>query len=200
MHFLLCLFPFILHQTALANSLIVTDVKVNVDANTPAIAREKAITEAHKIAFAKITEEIYMGEHISPPPDDVLSDMVTSFSIDKEKTILGNYTASLTFHFEEPQLKAWVEKKTATPSVLGKPFKAMASYTTFGEWQRIRKTIEKNGTTLRLLSLSTESAHFYVIPAEDTISLKERLEKEGDYSIIQGETWEISSSLAPRSS
>lgn len=200
MRVFLWLFPFLMCQAVLANTLTVTDIKVSMDADTPATAREKAIAEAHKIAFGKIVEESYLGEPAPMPPDDVLSDMVASFSIDKEKAVLGNYTAFFTFHFEEPQLKAWLEKKNVITHLLGNPFSVTATYTTFEDWQHIRKTMEQNGTTIRLLSLSASSAQFHVAPAEDTHFLRQRLEKEGFYSVVEGENWEISPLLTPTSS
>ena len=102
-----------------AQTMTVTNVKVSVTDSSPATAREKALDQAHQLAFQKLVEENFPESAGLLPPSDALMSMVTDFSIDREKTSPKSYTASLTFQFDGPQVHAWLHQaplSSATPS------------------------------------------------------------------------------------
>ncbi len=96
-------------------ALSVSDVRVSVTADSAAAAREKAIEKAHALAFEKLVKENFPDQVASLPSPDKLMNMVTNFSIDKEKTSPKKYAASMTFQFDGGQVQSWL-KKTAIPS------------------------------------------------------------------------------------
>lgn len=100
---------------AKAHVITVADVKVSVTADSAAVARDKALDQAHALAFQKLLKENFPEESKNPPSTDVIMNMVTDFSIDREKTTPKSYTASFTFQFDASQLLGWVTPKGKFP-------------------------------------------------------------------------------------
>lgn len=96
-------------------ALSVSDVRVSVTSDSAAVAREQAIEKAHALAFEKLVKENFPDQAVSLPSPDKLMNMVTNFSIDKEKTSPKKYAASMTFQFDGGQVQSWL-KRTGTPS------------------------------------------------------------------------------------
>lgn len=141
-------------QEAKAHTIAVRDVKVSVKADSAASAREEALNQAHGLAFQKLVQENFPEQTMSIPSQDALYNMINDFSIDREKSTPTSYTASLTFQFDEFQVRDWAQQiqlKAQTgltaPRGLhshgkGSPVKILASYGAHREWLYIKKTLE----------------------------------------------------------
>lgn len=204
------LFIALLFQQTLVLALTVADVKVSVTANSAAAARDQALTKAHTLAFEKLLKE-YFSESSPPlPPEDVLIDMVTNFSIDREKTTPQSYAASLTFQFDESRVQAWLRQDLASSSDSSAPLftkdetlvKITASYATLADWHHIKQTLERLPAVgkVNIISLSPQSAALEIAYGGEMSQLQQRLSQEDLTLIPQGQDWEISSNaLPPRS-
>jgi hypothetical protein len=183
-------------------SLTVTDVKVSVTSDSAASAREKALADAHGLAFQQLLKEHFPESSPSLPPQDTLMNMVSDFSINKEKTTPQSYTASLTFQFDEPQVQAWLHQAQPpssspmafTPSPTGDLLKITAAYDTLAQWHHIKKTLEgvDEVQKLRLISLSPTKAEMEVAYTGEKSQLQQRLRDKKLSLEPQGQGWEIS--------
>jgi len=192
----------LLFQETLALALTVTDVKVSVTANSAAAARDQALTKAHTLAFQKLLKEYFPESSSLSPPEDTLVDMVTNFSIDREKTTPQSYAASLTFHFDESHVREWIQQDLASSPSSAIPLKteeaiikATADYATFADWQHIKKTLEYSSGVekVKTVSLSPQSADIEIAYRGDIPALQRNLGEEGLILTSQGQDWKISS-------
>lgn len=196
----------LLSQKTLAMALTVADVKVSVTADSAAAARDQALTKAHTLAFQKLVRENFPDSSPPSPPEDVLIDMVTNFSIDREKTTPQSYVASLTFHFDESQVQAWLRQDLASsepsaPSFKkeGDSLKITASYSTLADWQHIKQTLERlpGVDKVNVVTLSPQSAVLEVAYTGELPQLQQRLYQDDLTLSPQGQDWEISSNALP---
>lgn len=191
-------------QETLALALTVTDVKVSVTATSAAAARDQALTKAHSLAFQKLLKEYFPESSSLSPPEENLVDMVTNFSIDREKTTPQSYAASMTFHFDDSQVQEWLHQNLASSSATPLPFKteesilkATADYVTFSDWQHIKKTLERlSGVEkIKTVSLSPQRADIEIAYRGDVSTLQRNLEDEDLALTPQGLDWKISSTV-----
>jgi len=210
MKYLWALLAFFIMQPANAKIIIVGDVKVSVRADSAAAAREQALDQAHQLAFQKLLSE-HFPERAGPlPSQDVLKDMVSDFSIDREKTTPTSYTASLTFQFDEPQVVNWVQRiQTHQPNQHGpssspflpqpkeerKPLIIAVSYGNHAEWQHIKKTLETfpGVQKLSVFTLSPKNAKLEIIYRGSIDTLMQGLLQKNILLSQQEDGWMISS-------
>jgi len=205
MKYLLVLTAFFFTSNAKAHEIIVKDVKVSVTADSAATAREQALEQAHGLAFKKLLTENFPEKSGPPPSHDAILNMVTGFSIDREKTTPKSYTASLSFEFDGPSVHAWVqnrgqpsvpkEQAFSPAAIQGKTLKIVASYATLPDWQVIKKTLENFSgiQKINILALSPQNASMEIVYGGDIEKLQQHLLHKGLLLSSQGDTWVISS-------
>ena len=195
---------FFLSYPVQAHTLTVSHVKVSVKADSAASAQAQALDQAHQLAFQKLVAE-HFPDHAGPlPSKEVLQDMVTDFSIDREKTTPLSYTASLTFQFNEPSVLAWLHRgQQATrssplsyQSYNNKDVLNMTvSYATHEEWQQSRKTLETfpGVQTFSILALTAKNARIKLSYRGSMDQLKQGLLQKGLLLTQQDDEWKVSS-------
>ena len=181
----------LLSGLAQAQSLTITDVRVTATGDSSASAREKALKEAHEIAFQKLLNQHLPEVNVPPPSHENIVDMVTNFSIDREKTTSKSYTASLTFEFDGTQVQAWAlgpnlsEEGKAEheflPSLKGHELNVEVSYASLQEWRRIKEELKSTPGVLKvtLLSLSPKMASLKIAYGDDPSKLQKLLNNQG---------------------
>lgn len=158
-------FSIFIFQNVQAHVLTVTDIQVSASAESAATAREQALDQAHSLAFEKLMQEKFPEISHPLPPLETLINMVTDFSINREKTTPTSYAASLTFQFDEARVQAWIQQgfKSSAPSFSrhrikekGNLLRLTASYTALSQWLHIKNTLatlpEVQKVTLKSLS------------------------------------------------
>ncbi|MBY0292740.1 MAG: hypothetical protein K2W92_05590 [Alphaproteobacteria bacterium] len=197
---IMCLFI----ECAKAQVITVADVKVSVTDDSAAVARDKALDQAHSLAFQKLLKENFPEESRNSPSTDIIMNMVTDFSIDREKTTPKSYTASFTFQFDASQLLGWVTHKGEassqnslfTPQVLakGKSLKLRALYSTLSEWQVIKKALENFAEVQKLivLTFTPQHAELDVVYAGNIEKLQQHLVQKGVLLSFEAEEWILS--------
>lgn len=186
-------------------ALTVQDVRVVATADSLAAAREKALDEGHRLAYKKIVEEAYPESFRPTPPHDRLMDMVTTFSIDREKPSTDNktYTASLTFQFDNERLHNWIQGETPSSpersssfSSPGKstPLKIKVSYGSHDDWRHIKKTLEAlpEGQSMKILSLSSRTADISLPYGGEGTQAQQRLKAQGLSLVPVERDWTLS--------
>lgn len=196
---------FFLIGTAKAQTITISDVKVSVKGDSAAAAREEALEQAHQVAFKKLMNETLPEGNIPLPSQDVLKDMVSDFSIDREKSTPTSYTASMTFQFDELQVTRWVEGLQQgrpdsspfpeRPSEERGPLKVTASYATYGDWQHIKKALEDfpGVQHFSIFALSPKNANLEIVYRGPIDQLERGLLQKGILLSQQGEGWVVSS-------
>ncbi len=191
-------------QETVALAFTIKDVKVSASSDSPAAAREKALADGHALAFQKLLAEYFPTSSPTSPSHDVLMDMVTTFSIDREKSTPKTYTASLTFQFDELLVQAWLDKSQAplpssasasfSPST-GNSLKIRASYASLADWQHIKQTLEQvpGIQKIKIVALSPQKASLEVAHTGEIAQLKDHLRQEKLDLIPQGQDWELAS-------
>lgn len=192
-------------QEARAQTITITDVRVSVRSDSAASAREQALNRAHELAFQKLVRENFPEHVISLPSQNILSNMVNDFSIDREKSTPTSYTASLTFQFDEPQIMAWVQKTPLNaqndPTVprglqsngIGRSLRILASYGTHGEWLHIRKALENSAgvQNLSIFTLSPKNANLEIYYRGPIDQLEQTLLQKDILLSQQDDNWVI---------
>ncbi len=200
---------FLLIENARAQILIVTNVKVSVTADSAATAREKALDQAHDLAFQKLLTESFSEKTAPFPPHDTVMNMVRDFSIDREKTTPTSYTASLTFEFDGSQVQNWLQRQDQSSNQeafsgsltagKGTSLKMKASYTSLSEWQNIKKVLE-NFPGIRkvtILAFSSQNANIEIIHGWNMEKLQQRFLQKGLLLSPEEGSWVISSKAPP---
>lgn len=194
-----------------AQALTVTGVQVSATADSSATAREKALDQAHDLAFERLVSQNFSEISAPLPPHDKIVDMVSNFSIDREKTTAKSYTASLTFQFDGTQVQDWVLQTNRSPeqssniggahSGRGVDFKIKVSYDSLEEWQQIKKEVEGAFGVQKVttLTLSPQSAILEVKYAEDIQKLQRYFNDKGWILASQEEGWSLSRDKGRRS-
>ena len=187
-----------------AQALTVTGIQVSATADSSATARDKVLDQAHDLAFEKLMDQNFPNVPVSLPPHDKIVDMVSNFSIDREKATAKSYTASLTFQFDNAQVQDWVLQTNRSPeqasnvglanSGKNTNFKINVSYNSLEEWQQIKKEIEEafGVQKVTILSLSSQSAVLEVKYAEDIQKLQKYFNDKGWILTSQEEGWNLS--------
>ncbi len=99
---------------ALVASYTVTDVNIDVTAETAARARDKAIMQAERSALGQLCTRLGVTESIDKLKDDDIAMMVQSFEVQSERVSSVRYVGVFTVHFNPTALK----KKIAIPAAL----------------------------------------------------------------------------------
>ncbi|HUX79914.1 MAG TPA: hypothetical protein VMW10_09260 [Alphaproteobacteria bacterium] len=195
----------LLVDNARAEVMTVTNVKVSVTADSAATAREKALDRAHDLAFQKLLDESFLENSGSLPPHDAVMNMVSDFSIDREKTTPTSYAASLTFQFDSPQVQAWLQQQSnvtpLSPQTSGKEklFIMKASYTTLSEWQNIKKALETfpEVKKVTVLAFSPRDANVEITYGGSIEKLQQNLLQKGYLFSPDEKGWTITSNKMP---
>jgi hypothetical protein len=192
-------------QSVIAATLTVKDVKVSVKSDSSGAAREKAIEDAHTLAFQKLIVENFPDQMIPLPSPEKLMNMVSTFSIDKEKTSAKSYAASITFKFDGNQVQSWVRKTKAPQQTLAteddedkpvgkqnkdtlsesmrvsEPLQVKVLYTSLPEWTKIKRTLEETQGVLNIqvLKLSAQNALLDIQYGGDIEKLRQVLAVHG---------------------
>ena len=195
---------FLFALDAKAQIMTVSNVKISVTGDSAATAREKALDQAHDLAFQKLLNENFPEKSGSSPSHDAIVDMVTDFSIDREKTTPTSYAASLTFQFDASQVYPWLQQKqlsgslsSSSPlpslSMAGKSLKLVASYSSLSEWQHIKRALQElpGIQKINLLTLSLENANIEIVYGGDPEQLHSHLLQKGLTADSQGGVWAI---------
>jgi len=204
MKFLYWFSLFLIPEMVEAQALTVTDIQVSATANSSAAAREKALDQAHDLAFEKLVSQNFPEVSAPPPPHEKIVDMVSNFSIDREKATAKSYTASLTFQFDGPQVQEWVLQTNRSPeqaflpggvapSGRGVDVKIKVSYDSLGEWHQIKKELEGAFGVQKVtpLSLSPQSAMLDVKYVGDIQKLQKYFNDKGWLLTAQEEGWSL---------
>lgn len=202
---------FLIPGTVQAQALTVSGIQVSATADSSAAARDKALDQAHDLAFERLVDQNFPEISAPLPPHDKIVDMVSNFSIDREKTTAKSYTASLTFQFDGTQVQDWVLQINRSPkqasnvgvvnSGRGTDFKIKVSYDSLEEWQQIKKELEGifGVQKVTTLTLSPQSAVLEVKYAEDIQKLQKYFNDKGWILAFQEEGWSLSRDKGRRS-
>ncbi|MBX9620752.1 MAG: hypothetical protein K2X28_01770 [Alphaproteobacteria bacterium] len=194
-----------------AQALTVSGIQVSATADSSAAARDKALDKAHDLAFERLVDQNFPEVSAPLPPHDKIVDMVSNFSIDREKATAKSYTASLTFQFDGTQVQDWVLQRNRSPEHTsnigitnlgrGMDFKIKVSYDSLEEWQQIKKEVEGAFGVQKVatLSLSPQSAMLEVKYAEDIQKLQKYFNDKGWILTSQEEGWSLSRDKGRRS-
>lgn len=204
MKYFFIVLSFFIMQVAKAQTITVEDVKVSVKADSPASAREQALDQAHKLAFEQLMEAHFPEISYSLPSLDELRDMVSDFSINREKTTHMSYSASLTFQFDSPLVQTWAQHAQQSSSPLplphmhykeNKSLKLTASYGSLLEWQHIRNSLENfpGVQGLSIFALSPKNASLEIIYGGPFEKLEQGLLQKGVLLSQREEGWAVSS-------
>lgn len=198
MKYVWTLAAFLFLEKAQAQVITVSDVKVSVTAASSAIAREQALDQAHEIAFHKLLSENFSEKPNTYLSHDKIMNMVTNFSIDREKSTDKTYTASLTFQFDASLIQNWLQPQEILPAkkaVGAAPLvKLTASYKTLPQWQHIKKTLESFSSIQKLdvQAFSSQNATLNITCNHDIEKLQHQLLAHGLILSLLGEGWVIS--------
>ncbi len=205
MKYIWLLVVFLFIPKANAQNMVISDVKVSVTADSAATAREQALEQAHALAFQKLLKENFPENSGPLPSSDTLMNMVSDFSIDREKTTAKSYTASLTFQFDGPKVHNWLqqgESGTSSPSSLaqlGKPLNIKAIHSSLPQWNKIKQTLETfpGVQKVTVKALSPESAELEIVYGGDINHMQEHLRQKGFIFALNGDSWLISLNESP---
>lgn len=197
-----------LFQETKVTALTIADVRVSITSDSAAAAREEALRKAHEVAFQKLVKEYFPESSCPcpcpPPPQDALENMVTTFSIDKEKTSPKGYTAALTFQFDESQVQTWLQQTKSSVDLTkfsSQPFKkegiilkATVAFNSFSQWQHIKKILETSQgiQKVKINTLSCKNAAIDLTYGGDIAHLQDHLSQHKLFLTPQGEEWELS--------
>ena len=112
---------------------IVQGVKADATASSSSAAREKAVTEARKKAYDIVLNRIIIDDEkpkVSEPQASELMNFVSEMSVMNEKTSSVRYMADLDFHFNDSEIKKYLEKNsTGYTNTISKPVLLLPIYT-----------------------------------------------------------------------
>ena len=89
----------------------VENVKVSATANSAGEARDQAIQQGYTEAYHKLMsqhEQAGMPTRTDLPNAQDLMDMVSDFSVNREKNTANSYSALMTFQFQPEKVKGWI--------------------------------------------------------------------------------------------
>ena len=106
-------------QLQLGDEFIVSDVEVDVTADTAAAARDQAFLEGQRLALGRLVARL---ANLSGPwdtsglSDEEISAMIQGFQVDSETAGAGRYQASLTYIFQPEPIRRLVGTRTLAPA------------------------------------------------------------------------------------
>lgn len=189
---------------AKAQVITVTDIKVSATAESLAMAREQALDQAHELAFLKLLSANFPEQSGPLPSHEQIMNLVTNFSIDREKTTAKTYTASLTFQFDSPLVQNWLQQQGTIPlkdsltlqyTSNGKILKLRASYKTLSQWRHIKNTLENCDGIRKLVvqDFSSQNATLDITCDQGIEKVQQYLSAKGLVLSPQKGGWVISS-------
>lgn len=211
MKFFYWLSLFLIPEMVQAQALTVSGIQVSVTADSSAAARDKALDQAHDLAFERLVSQYFPEVSAPLPPHDKIIDMVSNFSIDREKTTAKSYTASLNFQFDGTQVQDWLLQTNCSPEQAsniggthlgrGVDFKIKVSYDSLEEWQQIKKEVDGAFGVQKVttLTLSPQRAVLEVRYSENIQKLQKYFNDKGWILASQEEGWSLSRDKGRRS-
>lgn len=91
----------------------ITDVNVDVTSDSPAHARDNALMQAQRLAYAQLCARLNAADNSAKLSDDDLAALVRSFEVQNERLSAVRYIGVFTIHFNQ----AAVQKKLNVPPV-----------------------------------------------------------------------------------
>jgi len=200
----LCLLFALMGTAASAEILTIPDIKVSITDQSAAAAREKAIAQAHRLAFQRALDMLEEGPTPQTmPSDEEIMRLANGFSVDREKNTTTSYAASMTFQFDKETLNNWVYGLQNVPSSEG----------TFGEF-----TSPQEGVPLHVGDINAPERYMIVrvslaslgelvaiesvfesLPHVRAANLKSLTEKKADFELrVAGEFSQLNLVLAEK--
>jgi len=135
-----------------ASPYVVSGVDVDVTAADSATARDQAIAEGQRKAFAKLMEQLVGAEQaatIQTPSDSQLSGMVQDFEVESERLSSVRYIGVLTYRFDAASIDAIIGKPTdgtgvtygAVPSGPVRTLSVSVPITSLRDWVEVRRRL-----------------------------------------------------------
>ncbi len=102
--------PVVMAQSvAVADPYVVTGVAVDVTADNALAARDRAIAQAQRSAFATLYQRLTRGGGAPPPVDDIqLHRLVRSFEVEEERTSAVRYVGTLSVAFRPDAVQSFL--------------------------------------------------------------------------------------------
>jgi hypothetical protein len=131
---------------------VVSGVDVDVTAADSATARDQAIAEGQRKAFAKLMEQLVGAEQaatIQTPSDSQLSGMVQDFEVESERLSSVRYIGVLTYRFDAASIDAIIGRPTdgtgatigAVPSGPVRTLSVSVPITSLRDWVEVRRRL-----------------------------------------------------------
>ncbi len=137
----------------MADPYVVTGVPVDVTAADAATARDQAIVEGQRTAFAMLMEQLLGTEQaatVPTPSDAQLSGMVQDFEVESERLSAVRYIGVMTYRFDAASIDAAIGRTDdaaagvttdATPSGPLRTLSVTVPITSLGDWVEIRRRL-----------------------------------------------------------
>lgn len=103
------------------DSIYDVDVYVDISDESAALAKEKAMTEAHRTAFTTVADRVTNSEGVKvlqELDDDQILNFIKEVSITSEKASNVRYIANLKVTINEDIIKQYMAEKGITPAIL----------------------------------------------------------------------------------
>jgi hypothetical protein len=138
---------------ALATPYVVSGVPVDVTAADAATARDQAIVEGQRKAFAMLMERLLGAEEavlIPTPSDAQLSGMVQDFEVESERLSAVRYIGVMTYRFDEASIDAAIGRTAepefgltteATPSGPVRTLSVTVPITSLRDWVEVQRRL-----------------------------------------------------------
>jgi hypothetical protein len=132
---------------------VVSGVDVDVTAADAATARDQAIAEGQRKAFAKLMEQLVGAEKaatIQTPSDSQLSGMVQDFEVESERLSSVRYIGVMTYRFDAASIDAIIGKPAdgttgvtigAVPSGPVRTLTVSVPITSLRDWTEVRRRL-----------------------------------------------------------
>lgn len=186
-------------------TLEVNNVRVSAVSDSADAAKEQALEQGHRFAFQQLMKENFPQYSDQLPSKDSLMDMVSHFSIDREKTTSTSYTASLAFQFDESKVRAWLQQRGSFKAFSlphnreREPLQVIASYKNLGEWNFIRKSLESISEIkkVNVVSFSSQNATMEITYNGDIKRLQSILHHHQLSFSSQEDGWLLKTEITP---
>lgn len=199
--FVFALFSVFIVGSAYAQIIVADNIKVSVTDKSAAIAREKALDQAHVLAFEKLMKDNFPDYQNTQVPHDAILGMVLGFSIEREKSTSKNYTALLSFQFDGSKVTSWLQnqssdeevKKTAS-SQKGQLLQLFVTYDSLNEWTKIKNVLETSPQVnhIKYLTISPKEAEVSVVCSGSQDQLRKSFDMKGISVSPKDGKWEVS--------
>lgn len=179
--------------------------------------RQQAILEAHREAFQCMSVYLTKEKASKLPPDNMLFDMVDSFSVEQEKVNVRSYRGEFSFVFKPEALgrafavspekfrgkgqEQRVSKDAFDPTSQALPLILSVHLKRFSDWIELQNTLDKCGPSLvrskKILSLSQDHGVVELALEGELTTLQGRLALCGFSVVQQPGKWEIEKTSDP---